>query len=86
MSSLSLSGTSSPDSPTSPRGYSTSDWSGSTRPSSSRRKGLFSWNRRDSDVEYDEEYIPTDEDLERVEAVIDKIICQAGVDYECVTL
>lgn len=44
------------------------------------KKGLFGWNRKEEEAE--EEYIPTQDDIERVESCLDRIICQAGVDFE----
>ncbi|KAG8907451.1 hypothetical protein FRB99_004246 [Tulasnella sp. 403] len=81
LSTLSLSPSSPASSPTTLRGNSTSDWS-STRSPVIRKKGsFFNWKRDGEDSE-EEELPPTQEDIERVEAVLDKIICQAGVDYE----
>lgn len=68
--------------PTSPRSDdSSSNWAASPtvgRPSPFK-KGLFAWNRKE---EEEEEYIPTQDDIERVESCLDRIICQAGVDFE----
>lgn len=79
LSSLSLS-SSAQTSPTSPRASNSNpDWP--SRSAFSKKRGIFNWGRRDEDEE-DDEYLPTQEDVERVEAILDKVICQAGVDYE----
>ncbi|KAG8974902.1 hypothetical protein FRB90_009675, partial [Tulasnella sp. 427] len=69
--------------PTSPRSDdSSSNWASSPtigRPSPFK-KGLFGWKNKEEEEE--EEYIPTQDDIERVESCLDRIICQAGVDFE----
>ncbi|KAG8977160.1 hypothetical protein FRC05_002157 [Tulasnella sp. 425] len=84
LSSLSLSTTAAAQgNPASPRSDdSGSNWASSPtigRPSPFK-KGLFGWNRKEEEAE--EEYMPTQDDIERVESCLDRIICQAGVDFE----
>lgn len=86
LSNLAL-GPSSPTSPRSPDSNFNGDWSPSTAwPTLSKKKSsLFAWARRD-DIDVEEDLPPTQEDVEAVEAVLDKVICQAGVDFEYVML
>ncbi|KAG9037195.1 hypothetical protein FRB95_006448 [Tulasnella sp. JGI-2019a] len=80
--SLSSSSPSSPTSPVSPFWNSLTDRASSPRASSSKAKNrFFNWVTT-NDSEEREDVIYNPDDFERVEAVLQTIICQAGVDYE----
>jgi len=64
------------------------DWNKLTSPiRQPRRKtsGLFGWVKRDSaeDTEVEDYgHVITDEDRLHIDLILEKLICQAGVDYE----